>query len=120
MKTQKSQKGSLRALSLVQKYELFIVRSTISLTHVKELDNMTKPTEHVQINTIVSEVAQSCLTLCDPMDGSLPGSSVHGIFQARILEWVAISFFRGSSDPAIKPKSAALQAGSFASEPPGN
>ena len=39
-----------------------------------------------------SEVAQSCPTLCDPMDCSLPGSSVHGIFQARILEWVAISF----------------------------
>ena len=37
-------------------------------------------------------VAQSCLTLCDPMDYSLPGSSDHGIFQARILEWVAISF----------------------------
>ena len=35
-----------------------------------------------------------CLTLCDPMDCSLPGSSVHGIFQARILEWVAISFSR--------------------------
>ena len=39
-----------------------------------------------------SEVAQSCPILCDPMDCSLPGSSVHGIFQARILEWVAISF----------------------------
>ena len=39
-----------------------------------------------------SEVAQLCLTLCDPMDCSLPGSSVHGIFQARILEWVAIAF----------------------------
>ena len=39
-----------------------------------------------------SEVAQSCPTLCDPIDWSLPGSSVHGIFQARILEWVAISF----------------------------
>ena len=38
----------------------------------------------------MSEVAQSCLTPCDPMDYSLPGSSVHGIFQARILEWVAI------------------------------
>ena len=44
-----------------------------------------------------SEVAQSCLTLCELMDCSLPGSSVHGIFQARILEQVAISFFRGSS-----------------------
>ena len=43
--------------------------------------------------------AQSCLTLCEPMDCSLPGSSVHGIFQAIILEWVAISLFRGSSPP---------------------
>ena len=44
-----------------------------------------------------SEVTQSCLTLCDPMDYSLTGSSVHGIFQARILEWVSISFSRRSS-----------------------
>ena len=42
---------------------------------------------------------QSCLTLCDPMDCSSPGSSVRGILQARILEWVAISFSRGSSWP---------------------
>ena len=40
-------------------------------------------------------VAQSCLTLCDPMDYSPPGFSVHGILQARILEWVAIPFSRG-------------------------
>ena len=46
-----------------------------------------------------SEVAQSCPTLCDPMDCSLPCSSIHGIFQARVLEWVAISFSRGSSRP---------------------
>ena len=46
-----------------------------------------------------SEVAQSCPTLCDPMDCSLPGSSVHGIFQAIVLEWIAISFSRGSSQP---------------------
>ena len=42
-----------------------------------------------------SEVAESCLTLSDPMDYSLPGSSVHGIFQARVLEWVAIAFSTG-------------------------
>ena len=42
-----------------------------------------------------SEVAQSCPTLTDPMDCSLPGSSVHGIFQARVLKWVAISSSRG-------------------------
>ena len=46
-----------------------------------------------------SEVAQSCLTLCDPMDCSLLRSSVYGIFQARVLECVAISFSRGSSWP---------------------
>ena len=39
-----------------------------------------------------NEVAQLCLTLSDPMDCSLPGSSIHGIFQARVLEWVAIDF----------------------------
>ena len=43
-----------------------------------------------------SEVAQSCPTLSDPMDCSLPGFSVHGIFQARVLEWVAIAFCEGS------------------------
>ena len=46
-----------------------------------------------------SEVAQSCPTLCDPMDCSLPGYSVHGIFQAIVLEWIAISFSKGSSQP---------------------
>ena len=46
-----------------------------------------------------SEFDQSYLTLCEPMDCSLPGSTVHGIFQARILQWVAISFSRRSSRP---------------------
>ena len=47
----------------------------------------------------VSEVTQLCPTLCNPMDFSLPGSSVYGVFQARVLEWVAISFSRGPSRP---------------------
>ena len=47
----------------------------------------------------MSEVAQLCPTLCNPMDCSLPSSSVHGIFQAIVLEWIAISFSRGSSRP---------------------
>ena len=42
---------------------------------------------------IESEVTQLCPALCDPMDWSLPGSSIHGIFQARVLEWGAIAFF---------------------------
>ena len=49
-----------------------------------------------------SEVAQSCLTLSDPMDCSLPGSSIHGIFQARILEWGAIAFSENLTAAAAK------------------
>ena len=51
---------------------------------------------HLAVQVLVS---QSCLTFCDPTDCCSPGSSVHGIFQARILEWVAISYSRGSSPP---------------------
>ena len=58
----------------------------------------------------------SCVQLCNPMDYSLPGSSVHGLLQARILEWVAISFSQGSS--GIEPRSPTLQADSLWSEPP--
>ena len=53
------------------------------------------------------------------MDCSLSGSSVHAIFQARVLEWIAISFSRGSSNPGIEPRSPALQADALPSEPPG-
>jgi len=53
-----------------------------------------------------------CLTLGDPVDCGPPGSSVHEIFQARILEWVAISYSRGSSDAEIEPAFPAL-AGRF-------
>ena len=49
-----------------------------------------------------SEVAQSCPTLSDPMDCSLPGSSAHGIFQARVLEWGAIAFSDGSQYVKLK------------------
>ena len=49
---------------------------------------------HSEVKVLVT---QSCPTLCDPMDCSPPGSSVHVILQARILEWVAIPFYRGSS-----------------------
>ena len=62
-----------------------------------------------------------CLTLCDPIVYSLPGSSIPGIFQARILEWVAISFSRGNlPNPGIEPWSPALQEDSLWPEPPWN
>ena len=64
------------------------------------------------------KVAQSCPTLCNPMECSLPGSSVHGILQARILEWVEVPFTRRSSQPRIKPVSPSLQVDSLLSEPP--
>ena len=51
------------------------------------------------LQTLRSEAAQLCPTLCDPLHSSLSGSSIHGIFQARVLEWIAISFSRGSSQP---------------------
>ena len=63
-------------------------------------------------------VAQSCLILFEPMDDRPPGSSVHGIFQARILEWVAIPFSRGSSRPRDQTQVSALQAETLPSEPP--
>ena len=48
---------------------------------------------------MLAKTLQSCPTLCDPMDCILPGASVHGVLQARILEWVTTSFSRGSSQP---------------------
>ena len=69
---------------------------------------------------VVLLVVQSCPSLCDPMSYSLPGFSVHGIFQARIMEWVAIPSPEDLPDPGIKPSSPALAGGFFATEPPGN
>ena len=76
-------------------------------------------TELNQLEPMQLLVPQSCLTLCSPMDCSLPGSSVHGISQARILERVAVSFSRDLPNPEINPRSPALQASSLPSEPPG-
>ena len=68
---------------------------------------------------MVVVVAKLCPTLRDPMDCKLPGSSVHGILQARILEWVAISFSRDLPNPGIETGSPALQADSLTTESPG-
>ena len=58
-------------------------------------------------------VSKLCLTLCDPLDCSPPESSVYGILQATILEWVAISSSSRLPDPGIKPTFPALQVGSL-------
>ena len=72
-----------------------------------------------RVVVVIVSVAQLCSALCDPMDCSPPGSSVHGILQARILEWVAFPSPGDLPDPGIKPRSPALQAESLPSEPPG-
>ena len=64
-------------------------------------------------------VAQLFLTLCDPVDCSLPGSSIHGILQVRILEWLAMPSSRDLPDPEAEPRSPALLADSLPSEPLG-
>ena len=69
-------------------------------------------------HSVACLVAQSCTTLWDPRDCSPPGSSVHRISQARILEWVAMSFSRGLRDPGIQPVSPALAGRFFTIGPP--
>ena len=73
-----------------------------------------------QMEESESEVTQLCPTLCDPMHCSLPGSFIHGMFQARVLEWAAISFSRGIfPTQGLNPMSPALQEDALPSEPPG-
>ena len=77
---------------------------------------------HICIGAIRKKVlvAQSCLTLCPPMDCSPPGSSVHGILQARILEWLPFPSPVDLPNTRIEPRSPALQTDSLPSEPSRN
>ena len=70
-------------------------------------------------NKVKALVAQLCLTLWDPMDCTVSGSSVHGILQARILQWVAIASTGDLPNPGITPGSPAWQVDSLLSDPPG-
>ena len=88
-------------LSFIERTQLSIILLDSHLfiwSHVYKKDDIESWSPGVR-QVKWNEAAQSCLTLCDPMDCSLPGSSVHWIFQARVLEWVAISFSRGFSWP---------------------
>ena len=67
----------------------------------------------------VVKLLKSCLTLCNPVDRSPPGSSVHGISQARILGWVAIPFYRGSFQPRDRFHVSCIAGRFFTTEPPG-
>ena len=80
------------------------------------------PSTTVTNVSLYAPVCQPCLTLCNPMDCSLPGSSVHGISQARILECVAISYSRGSSRPKDRTQVSFVSSivrWIFTTEPPG-
>ena len=78
----------------------FFFKMDISVrTNGRKQENTTGRWNEVNCTRKWSEVTQSCPTLCFPVNCSLPGSSIHGILQARILEWVAISFSRVSSRP---------------------
>ena len=70
-----------------------LFQSMLEVTELRELKDVACPWEEAVF------IAQSCPTLCDPLDCSPPGSSVHGILQTRILQWIAIFFSRGSSQP---------------------
>ena len=84
-------------------------------TKVRLVKAMDFPVVMYGCEKVKVKVVQLCLTLCDPRD-----YLVHGILQARILEWVDIPFSRGSSpNPGIKPRSPALQADSLPAEPQG-
>ena len=103
-------KGSTGAGAPVRTSWAMQVRSLYQRTN--RMDSVLFEALHSEVSKIITnspksahpsnerkKVAQLCPTLCDPMDCSLPGSSIHGIFQTRILEWVAISFSRGSPRP---------------------
>ena len=77
------------------------------------------PFDTIGVCVCVCMHTQSCLTLCDHMSCSLPSSSVHGIFQARILEWVAISFSRGSLQPRDRTCISCIAGRLFTAEPQG-
>ena len=81
------------------------VKHTSASTHT---DSEPDPVGNVTPNLVYGEFAQSCPTLCGPMDCSVPGSSVHGIFQAIVPEWIAISFSRDLPKPGIEPGSPTL------------
>ena len=103
------------------KGELWLL-SCISHTTCQEV-KATKPTPAYlctsRNNALCAKLLQLCLTLCSTVGCSLPGSSVHGILQARILVWVAIPFSSDLSNPGLETRSPELQSDYLLSDPPG-
>ena len=101
----KLRQSSFRARVLTHYIQLFCISSNTFLANeiycliLKNFIYVLSPHLGLCCCCYCCSVAKSCHTVCYPMDGSPPGSSVHGILQARILEWGAIAFSRGSSRP---------------------
>ena len=94
-------------LTLESTYEPQTSTDVHRRAHIVEWERTVLPSlgyPHLLFLSMKVLVAQSCPTLCNPRDYSLPGFSVHGILQARILEWVAIPFSRGSSQPRTQTR----------------
>ena len=102
-----SMRASMSCLSMWPPIEAWQLSIQVR-THVSTLLELGLSYGHSLIPESESEVTQSCLTLCDPMDCSLPGSSVHGIFQARILSGLPFPSLGDLPDPGTKPRSPAL------------
>ena len=98
---------------------LLLILSHGCLTIARFIVPSLRTARNIVHSIVVYNIKQSCLILSNPMAYSPADSSVHGILQARILEWVAVRFSRGSSSPGIKPGSPALQVDSLPSESPG-
>ena len=97
-----SSSPSLRGFTVCEDTVQFSILSTLHFSISLYYSGSITPDEIMQWLfgfTLCVLAAQLCPTFCNPMDYSLPGSSVHGILQVRILEWIAISFSRGSSWP---------------------
>ena len=97
-------------------YKLLISSKTLEVTKVtkeRELDRIVLTEQTILCSCVCAHSLQLCLTLGDPMDCSLPVSSVHGILQARILEWVATPSSRGSSQPRDPTQVSCIAGGSF-------
>ena len=99
-------------------FEFIIFFRRIQLRN-ENLHHLCPPYFTLTLSRFCCLVTKLCLTLCDSTDCSLPGFSVHGISQARTLEWVAVSFSRALTDSGIEPTSPALAGGFFTAKPPG-
>ena len=110
-KTETSATSKRDPLNLIFTFESKMIPVNISIIFVL----MIKGNVHINYGG-GGLVAKSCPTLATPMDCTLPGSSVHGILQARILEWIAFPSSGDLLNPGIKPRSSALQADSLPTE----